>query len=385
MVNTLIAKNTMKLKHILATMLLFTACCGGNNKGITLLPAENFQREVDGTKTDLYTLSNGNLTMQVTNFGARVVTLWAPDREGTMADIVLGYQNLDRYINNTGERFLGSVVGRVANRIGNGTFTLEGKEYHTPLNNNGQTLHGGEKGLDMVVWDVTSHTENSIVFHYIAADGQDGFPGNLDITMCYTLTNDDKFVVTYSATTDATTVVNLSHHSFFNLKGEAGGTITDHILQIDANYITPVDSNLIPTGELLAVEGTPFDFRKAHAIGDMIDYDHEQIKNGRGYDMNWVLDRKDNGKVVKVMTIYEPHNGRAMDVLTDQVALQFYSGNFFDSSYDGKYGKPLSFRESVVFETQKYPDAVNHENFPSVVLNPGEEYKHTCIYRFYTK
>ena len=376
------------MKRVLQIFLLAcfaVGCCTDKGAELKLLPATDFQTTVDGKKTDLYTISNGNLTMQVTNFGARVISLWTPDREGKMADIVLGYQNIDRYINNTGERFLGSVVGRVANRIGGGEFTLEGKKYKTPLNNNGQTLHGGDKGLDMVVWDVVEVTESSIAFAYIAPDGQDGFPGNLSINMKYSLTADNKFVVTYSATTDATTVVNLSHHSFFNLKGEGGGTITDHILQIDADYITPVDKNLIPTGQLMAVEATPFDFRTAHAIGDMIDSDNEQLHNGRGYDMNWVLNRKDDGQIVKVLSLYEPKSGRNMEVYTDQIALQFYSGNFFDGSYNGKYGDPLAFRESVVFETQRYPDAPNHSNFPSIVLKPGEEYKHTCIYSFTIK
>ena len=375
----------MRSITLFAALMMFVGCCGNKTSEITLIDASAFRTTVDGKQTELYTLTNGSLTMQVTNFGARVVTLWAPDRNGHMADIVLGYQNIDRYINNSGERFLGSVVGRVANRIGAGTFTLDGQQYHTPLNNNGQTLHGGLKGVDMVVWDVVSVTDNAIVFNYIAADGQDGFPGNLNITMTYTLTADNEFRVEYSATTDSKTVVNLSHHSFFNLKGEAGGTITDHILQIDADYITPTDSYLIPTGELMAVESTPFDFREAHAIGDYIDADNEQLINGRGYDMNWVLSREDNGEVVRVMTIYEPASGRAMDVLTDQIAIQFYSGNFFDGSYDGKYGKPLAFRESVVFETQRYPDAPNHSNFPSIELTPEQCYKHTCIYRFYTK
>jgi len=273
----------------------------------------------------------------------------------------------------------------VANRIGNGKFTLEGVEYTTPQNNNGQTLHGGLKGVDMVVWDVVEAAENSLHLRYTAPDGQDGFPGNLTINMHYTLTGNNDFVVTYSATTDKTTPVNLSHHSFFNLKGEAGGTITDHILQIDADYITPTNSLLIPTGELMAVEGTAFDFRTPHAIGDMIDCENEQLKNGRGYDMNWVLNRKDDGQIVKVLSLYEPKSGRNMEVYTDQIALQFYSGNFFDGSYNGKYGEPLAFRESVVFETQRYPDAPNHSNFPSIVLKPGEEYKHICIYSFTIK
>ena len=372
----------MRLTYLFAVAMLFVGCCGSANKNLDLMKAEDFQTTVDGKATDLYTITNGTLTMQVTNFGARVVSLWMPDRNGNMAEIVLGYQNIDRYINNGGARFLGAVVGRVANRIGGGKFTLEGVEYTTPQNNNGQTLHGGLKGVDMVVWDVVEATENSIRFSYTAPDGQDGFPGNLTIVMDYILTEDNEFKVTYSATTDKTTAVNLSHHSFFNLKGEAGGTITDHILQIDADYITPTDSYLIPTGELMAVEGTPFDFRTAHPIGDMIDADNEQLKNGRGYDMNWVLNRKDNGEVVKVMSIYEPQSGRGFELYTDQIALQFYSGNFFDGTYDGKYGKPLSFRESVVFETQKYPDALNHSNFPSIVLKPGQEYTHTCIYKF---
>ena len=372
----------MKPIKIFAALLLFIGCCNTQKGEISLIPADAFRTTVDGAQTDIYTISNGFLTMQVTNFGARVVSLWMPDRNGKMADIVLGYENIDRYINNPGERFLGSVVGRVANRIGGGKFTLNGVEYTTPQNNNGQTLHGGLKGLDMVVWGVEEVTANSIKFCYTAPDGQDGFPGNLTIVMDYILTENNEFKVLYSAKTDKTTPVNISHHSFFNLKGEAGGTITDHILQIDADYITPTDEYLIPTGELLAVEGTAFDFRTAHAIGDMIDVDNEQLKNGRGYDMNWVLNRENNGEVVKVMSIYEPQSGRGFEVYTDQIALQFYSGNFFDGSYNGKYGKPLAFRESVVFETQKYPDAVNQKKFPSVILNPGEEYTHTCIYKF---
>lgn len=375
----------MKLRLVLAVALLALVGCCNEKRAMELLPAENFQSEVDGKATDLYTLSNGNITMQVTNFGARVVSLWTPDKEGRMADIVLGYENIDRYVNNTGERFLGAVVGRVANRIGAGKFTLNGVEYTTPQNNNGQTLHGGEKGVDMVVWDVVEVKPESIVLRYLAADGEDGFPGNLDITMTYTLTENDEFRVDYKATTDAVTVVNLSHHSFFNLKGEAGGTITDHILTINADHITPVDANLIPTGELMPVEGTPFDFRQPTAIGDRIEADNEQLRNGKGYDLNWALAREDNGEIMTVATLYEPQSGRAMDVMTDQVGLQFYSGNFFDGTYNGKYGEPLRFRESVALETQKFPDAPNQPSFPSVVLNPEEEYSQVCIYKFYTK
>ena len=377
-----------KIFCVLAAAAMMVSCGGQKSEqasGLELMKRENFQTTVDGKKVDLYTLTNGTITMQVTNFGARVVSLWTPDKEGKMADIVLGYENIDRYVNNTGERFLGAVVGRVANRIGAGKFTLDGKEYTTPQNNNGQTLHGGLKGVDMVVWDVAYVADNAITLHLLLPDGTDGFPGNLDITMTYTLTPENEFEVTYHATTDKKTIVNLSHHSFFNLKGEAGGTITDHILTIKADAITPVDANLIPTGELLPVDGTPFDFREPHAIGERIEADHEQLKNGKGYDLNWVIAREDNGQVETVATLYEPTSGRCMDVATDQVAIQFYSGNFFDGTYNGKYGKPLKFRESVALETQKHPDAINHDNFPSTILNPGEVYKQVCVYKFYTK
>ncbi len=372
---------------IVAAAALMVGCCGNKCEecGMQFMKAEDFQTTVDGKKVDLYTLKNGDITMQVTNFGGRVVSLWTPDRDGKMADIVLGYENIDRYVNNTGERFLGAVVGRVANRIGKGQFTLNGKDYQVTCNSNGQMLHGGAKGIDMLVWDVAKVTENAIVLHLVVPDGMDGFPGNLDITMTYTLTPENEFEVTYLAKTDAPTLVNLSHHSFFNLKGEAGGTITDHELMIKADRITPTDADLIPTGELLPVEGTPFDFRKSHVIGERIDADHEQLKNGKGYDLNWVLEREDDGQVMNIATLYEPQSGRAMDVATDQVAIQFYSGNFFDGTYNGKYGKPLKFRESVALETQKHPDAINHDGFPSIVLNPGEEYTQVCVYKFYTK
>ena len=203
--------------------------------------------------------------------------------------------------------------------------------------------------------------------------------------MTYTLTPDNEFQVLYLAKTDAPTVVNMSHHSFFNLKGEGGGTIADNVLTIKADAITPTDERLIPTGEIRPVEGTPFDFREPHVIGERIDADDEQLKNGRGYDMNWVLARENNGQVETVATLYDPTTGRCMDVATDQIGIQFYSGNFFDGTYNGKYGEPLRFRESVALETQKFPDAPNHDNFPSIVLNPDETYSQVCIYKFYTK
>ena len=377
------------MKQILCTLAAATLLmgCGGSapKADLNLMKAEDFAATIDGKQVGLYTLSNGEITMQVTNFGGRVVSLWTPDREGNMEDIVLGYDKLERYVNNTGERFLGAPVGRVANRINKGEFTLDGVKYNVPQNSNGHALHGGNKGIDMVVWDVEYVADNAITLCLNSKDGEDGFPGNLSIKMTYTLTPENEFEVTYHATTDKKTIVNLSHHSFFNLKGEGNGTIEDHILTINADHITPTDAGLIPTGELLSVEGTPFDFREPHAIGERIGADDVQLKNGGGYDMNWVLAREDNGKVETVATLYEPQSGRAMDVATDQVAIQFYSGNFFDGKYAGKYGRPINYRESVALETQKHPDAINHEGFPSIVLNPGEVYTHVCVYKFYTK
>lgn len=372
-------------KLLLLVATIATLCACSQVQQPQLLDADNFATTIDGKPVALYTLKGGSLVMQVTNFGGRVVALWTPDREGVMEDIVLGYNNIETYINNPGERFLGACVGVVANRIGEGRFVLNGKEYHTPLNNNGQTLHGGNRGVDMVVWDVVEVSDNSITLHLLAADGEEGFPGNRDITMTYTLTEQNEFRVDYLITTDAPALVNISHHSFFNLKGEGRGTILDHVLTIDADHVTPTNEWLIPTGEVAAVEGTPYDFRQPHTIGERIDTPNEQLAFGKGYDANWCLNRADDGTVQSVATLYCPSNGRHMEVLTDQVGLQFYSGNFFDGTTTGKYGRTLNFRESVALETQKWPDGINHKNFPSIVLNPEEKYTHTCIYRFSTK
>jgi aldose 1-epimerase len=344
-----------------------------------------FETTVGGKKTSLYTLESGNgVTVQITNFGARIISIWAPDKNGKYEDISIGYENIDRYTNNAGERFLGCVVGRYANRIAKGQFEIDSVTYQLPLNNNGQTLHGGLIGVDMVAWDVDEASDKEIKLSYTAKDGDDGFPGNLTINVTYTLTPDNELRISYKAVTDKPTVVNLSNHAFFNLKGEGNGTITDHILTLNASFTTPVDNLLIPTGEIAPVDGTPFDFRKATAIGARIDNDNQQLKNGMGYDHNWVLDNK-TGNVALAATVYEPVSGRTLEVYTDQPAIQFYSGNFFDGKVNGKTGKPISYRESLALETQKFPDSPNHPNFPSTRLNPGETYTHTCIYKFLVK
>ena len=349
-----------------------------------LFPVSDFETVVEGKDVSLYTLKNADITMQVTNFGARVVALWVPDRDGKHEDIVLGYNNIDSYINNTGERFLGAVVGPYANRIADGTYTIGKETYNFPKNNNGQTLHGGLKGLDMVVWDVVSADDSTLVLSYLHPDGQDGMPGNLEILMTYSLTSGNEFKVDYLATTDKSTHVNISHHSFFNLKGEGNGTINDHVLCINASGTTPVNEVLIPSGEVVDVTGTPFDFRKPKTIDTDLYVENEQLKNGAGYDHNWVLDRQTPDQLELAASVFEPASGRYMEVWTDQPAIQFYGGNFFDGKSTGKYGRTLNYRESIALETQKYPDTPHHENFPSTLLNPGEEYTHTCVYRFKT-
>ena len=375
----------MKKYLIVLSALFLLISCSQEKEKLTLLDKSAFEKEVDGKQVSLYTLDSGNgLVVQVTNFGLRVISIWVPDKQGNYADVAIGHENLDRYLNNNGERFLGPVVGRYANRIAEGKFAIDGTSYQLPINNNGQTLHGGLKGLDMVVWNVDKVSDNSIEFSYLSPDGEEGFPGALDIHVTYSVTPDNELKIEYVANTDKPTVINLSNHTLFNLKGESGGTITDQILTINASATTPIDSVLIPTGEIVSVDNTPFDFRKPTAIGDRIGVENEQLKNGAGYDHNWVIDRKGTG-VEFVASLYEPQGGRFMEIYSDQPGLQFYSGNFFDGKCNGKYGMPIKYREALALETQKFPDSPNHDNFPSTRLNPGETYSQTCIYKFSVK
>jgi aldose 1-epimerase len=372
------------MKNLLYLIILVFAGCGSKNT-FTLLDKSAFETTINGKKTSLYTLISGNgVTVQITNYGARIVSIWTPDKSGKYEDISIGYENIDRYIHNEGERFIGCVVGRYANRIAKGQFVLDSTTYQLPLNNNGNTLHGGLTGLDLVVWDVDESSDKEIKLSYTSKDGDDGFPGNLKINVTYSLTPDNSLCINYKATTDKPTVVNLSNHAFFNLKGEGNGTITDHVIRINASQTTPIDSLLIPTGAIVSVEGSPLDFRQSTVIGERIDSDNQQLKNGAGYDHNWILDNQ-TGDVVLAASLYEPFSGRALEVYTDQPAMQFYSGNFFDGKTNGKFGKPIKYREALALETQKFPDSPNHPNFPSTVLRPGETYTHTCIYRFTTK
>ena len=381
----------MKKALLIFAMALLLVGCNNKNeekaeapkKEVKLIPAENFDKEVEGKKVALYTLKNGFLTLQVTNYGGRVVALWMPDRRGSYDDIVLGYDHIDKYLDNKGERYLGAVVGRCANRISKGTFTLNGVEYKLSKNDGENTLHGGLIGADSRVWDVTSVNDTVIEMHTVFADGEDGFPGNLDVTMSYTLTHDNQFQIRYAATTDAPTLCNFSHHSFFNLKGEGNGKILDHELMINSHDMTTINNQLIPDGELSRVKNTPFDFREKHRIGERIGLDDEQLKNGNGYDHNWIVYKTDPRAYALNAILTEPASGREMQLWSDQMCMQFYSGNFFDGKVVGKCGKALNYREGLALEPQYFPDAINHEKFtPMPILNPGEEYHQLCIYKF---
>lgn len=373
----------MKKALSIFAIALLLASCGPKKKQVKLIDAANFNTEVNGKKVSLYTMHNGALTMQVTNYGGRVVALWVPDRRGSYEDVVLGYDHIDKYLNNQGERYLGAVVGRCANRISNGTFKLKGVEYQLPKNDGENTLHGGLIGADKMVWDVVSANDSVIEMHTLFVDGMDGFPGNLDVTMTYTLTSDNQFRIRYKATTDAPTLCNFSHHSLFNLKGEGNGTILDQELQINSRYMTTIDENLLTTGKFSGVKATPFDFKESHAIGDHIDDVDEQLANAKGYDHNWIIDKSDPKAYAWCATLTDRASGRQMQVWSNQVGLQFYSGNFFDGKGIGKCGKPLKYREGLALETQFFPDAINHENLaPFPVLEPGQEYHQICDYKF---
>lgn len=349
------------------------------------LKAENFQTTIDGKKTNLYFLKNGNISAAITNYGGRIVSLCVPGRNGEPGDVVLGFSSIDDYLNAT-EVFHGALIGRVGNRIARGRFELDGKEYTLPLNNGPNHLHGGPGGFHNVVWDVEAATDTSLVLNYLSKDGEMGYPGNLSVEVQYKLTRLNELVISYRATTDKATPVNLTNHAFFNLAGEASGTINNHLLTINADYYTPVDSTLIPLGQNTPVEGTPFDFRKAKPIGQDLRFqeENEQLQHGLGYDHNFVLNKPDCGVLSWAATVVEPESGRKMEIYTQEPGLQFYGGNFMDGSDTGKFGRPFDFREPFALETQHFPDSPNQPGFPSIILQPGDVYSTSSVYRFST-
>ncbi len=340
-----------------------------------------FGETEEGEAVDLYTLVNSEgAQVEITNYGGIVVSLMMPDQEGEFDDIVLGFDTLDEYLE--GHPYFGATVGRYANRIANAEFTLDGETYTLTANDGPNHIHGGDQGFDRVVWLAQAHTASNgpvLRLYYVSEDGEEGYPGNLEVMVTYTLTNDNELRTDFHATTDAPTICNLTHHSYFNLAGE--GDILDHVVMMPADHFTPVDEELIPTGEIQSVDGTPFDFREPTPIGARIDDDDEQLEQGGGYDHNWVYD-KETGELTLLARVTEPESGRVMEVLSTKPGMQLYTGNFLDGSLTGKDGWVYEERHAFCMEPHYFPDSPNQPDFPSAVLRPGETYEHTIVYRF---
>lgn len=347
------------------------------------LNPKDFQTEIDGKKTDLYILKNQNgYEVAVTNYGGSLIAIMVPDKDGQVANVIQGHDNIQDAIDSP-EPFLSTLVGRYGNRIAKGKFTLEGKEYSLSINNGPNHLHGGPTGFHARVWDAEQLSENSLKLHYLSADGEEGFPGNLDMTVVYTFTDENELVIDYTGTTDKTTVVNMTNHGFFSLTGIANPTptIEDLECEINADYYVPIDDTSIPTGEIESVKGTPFDFTTPHAVGERIDADHIQTKRGAGYDHCFVLNKKQPGELTFAARVVEPKSGRMMEVYTTEPGVQVYTDNWADG-YKGQHGATFPRRSAICFEAQHFPDSPNHPYFPSVVLKPGEVYTQKTIYKF---
>lgn len=350
---------------------------------MNIIKEEAFKSIHNGKPTALYTLKNKNgLVAQITNYGAILVSLFVPDRNGNFADIVQGYDSIKDYINGN-DPYMGAIVGRCANRIAKGKFSLEGKEYTLAINNGPNHLHGGKIGYDKIVWDVKNSSASTLELSYISKDGEEGYPGNVNIQLTYILTDNNELRLDYKATTDKATVFNLASHSYFNLAGEGTGNVYNHELTLNARFFTPTDDTNIPTGEIVSVKGTPMDFTSPKKIGTDIDKDDEQLKFGTGYDHNWVLN-KPAGIMGLAAIAHDPQSGRVMEVHTTQPGVQFYSANWVDNEL-GKSGKRYGKRWAFCLETQHFADAINKPHFPSTILRPGETYQHSCIHRFSVK
>ncbi len=375
-------KNELKAGVTLAWTLamLLGVTMGTEAKGIVKSP---FGKLPDGTAVDLYTLTNAKgMEAAITNFGGIIVSLKVPDSKGSLGDVTLGFKSFEPYIQNP--TFFGALIGRYGNRIANGKFTLDGKTYTLPVNNGPNSLHGGIKGFHKVLWQakpIEGPKGPALELKYLSKDGEEGYPGNLAVTVTYTLTDANELRIDYAATTDKDTVVNLTNHAYFNLDGDGSGTILDQELQLDASRFTPVDANLIPLGELKPVAGTPFDFTKPHTIGERINAADQQIERGGGYDHNFVINGP-AGTLRPAAKAFSPKTGRLMEVLTTEPGMQFYSGNFLDGTLTGKTGAKYVKRTGFCLETQHFPDSPNQPSFPSTVLKPGQEYRSTTVYRF---
>jgi len=356
-----------------------------NTMNISLPDKKLFQDTIDGKMTDLYILKNKKgMTGIFTNYGGRLVSLFVPDKNGKLTDVVVGFASLQDYIKST-EPYFSATIGRFGNRIAKGKFSLDGKQYTLFTNNGPNTLHGGKKGFGDVVWDATQLNDSTLELHYLSKDMEEGFPGNLDVKVTYTITSNNEFKCDYLATTDKKTIVNLTNHAFFNLNGEGSGTINNHVLQINADQYTPVDATLIPTGKNVSVQATPFDFKKPTAIGSRVnDTNNKQLKYGKGYDHNFVL-TDGSANMKQAATISGDLSGIVMTVITQEPGLQFYGGNFMQSKNTLKGGSKDDFRTAFSLETQHFPDSPNQPDFPTTVLAPGQTYQTSSVYRFSIK
>lgn len=375
----------MKSKWIWAgaCAVLLAACAPkSGSEGLTKsgLDPSKFETTVDGKAVKLYVLKNkAGMEVCATNYGGRIVSVTVPDRNNQWHDVVLGHDSIADYIHIDGN--FGALIGRYGNRINQGRFTLDGVEYQLPQNNYGHCLHGGPKGFHHSVWDATQPNDTTLELTLHSSDGEAGFPGNLDVKVVYTLTSDNALCLQYTATTDKPTIVNLTNHSYFNLSGNAANDVLNDTVQFDADAFTPIDSTFMTWGEIRPVEGTPFDFRAGKTVGQDIEADDEQLKNGLGYDHNMVLNT--GGDLSKVACrISDPTSGIVLRVYTTEPGIQFYTGNFLDGKVKGKGGIAYPRRGAICVETQHFPDSPNQPNYPSVVLRPGETYSSTCIYKF---
>ena len=377
-------KRWMTFIMFMGALLMTTLSPTGATPQLGSTTKKSFGKTPDGQAVELYVLTNkGGAEVSITNYGGAVVAVKVPGRNGKLADVVLGYDTADGYVND--KSYFGAIVGRYGNRIGHAQFVLDGKSYTLAKNNHENSLHGGIKGFNKAVWSaktLSGKDGQSLELSYLSKDGEEGFPGNLKVTVVYTLTDANALRIEYSATTDKKTVVNLTNHSYFNLAGQGSGDILGHQLMIQADKFTPVDSGLIPTGEFRDVADTPFDFRKATAIGARIDQDEEQLKLGGGYDHNFVVRRSSGAGESLAARVVEPTSGRVLEVWTTQPGVQFYTGNFLDGKTVGKGGATYPRRSAFCLETQHYPDSPNQPKFPSVVLNPGERYHTVTTYKF---
>ena len=370
-------------KVVLVILLLSFVFCEQPKKQKFVLKTSDFQTEIGGKKTDLHLLKNEQIEVYITNYGARIVSLLSPDKQGIMGDVVLGFKSIADY-QKAKTPFHGCIIGRYGNRIAKGNFELDGTSYQLPINNNENHLHGGPEGFHNQVWEVVSVDDNSIVMTYLSKDGEMGYPGNLSVEVTYAINDKNELLIAYKATTDKATPINLTNHAFFNLAGQAKGIINDHLLMLNADHFTPVDEGLIPLGEIRSVEGSPFDFRRAKTIGQDLNQQatDTQLRYGGGYDHNFVLNKVAEGSLDLAARVVDPKSGRQMDVYTEEPGIQFYGGNFMDGGDIGKYGNPFDYRGSFALETQHYPDSPNQATFPNTILQPGKTYQTQSIYRF---